>query len=100
MNPGLGGKELEKCTGEKSKKNKEDIGGEDQEQSPARDNPEAPPSTLGTMLTGGHLPIVEMGLVPFTPSKEYDVACLEDVQFNPKMKSIIWRTKKNLKRGD
>ena len=43
---------------------------------------------------------MEMGLVTFTPSKEYDVACLEDVQFHPKTKSIIWKTKKNLKRGD
>ena len=41
-----------------------------------------------------------MGLVPFTPSKEYDVACLEDIQFDPKMKSIIWRTEKTLKMGD
>ena len=44
--------------------------------------------------------MVEMGLVPFTPSKQYDVACLEDVQFDPKTKSIIWRTEKTLKMGD
>ena len=41
-----------------------------------------------------------MGQVPFTPSKKYDVACLEDVQFDPKTKSIVWRTEKNLKMGD
>ena len=41
-----------------------------------------------------------MGLVPFTPSKEFDVACLEDVQFDPKMKSIVWRIEKTLKMGD
>ena len=41
-----------------------------------------------------------MVLVPFTPSKEYDMACLQDVQFNPKMKSIIWRIEETLERGD
>ena len=40
-----------------------------------------------------------MGLVPFTPSKKYDVACLEDIPFDPKMKSIISRTEKTLKVG-
>ena len=45
------------------------------------------------------MPIAKMGLVPFTPSKQYDVACLEDIHFDPKMKSIIWRTEKTLKVG-
>ena len=40
-----------------------------------------------------------MGLVPFTPSKQYDVACLEDICFAPKTKSITWRTKKTLRVG-
>ena len=40
-----------------------------------------------------------MGLVPFTPSKQYDVACLEDIFFDPKTKSIVWRTEKTLKVG-
>ena len=40
-----------------------------------------------------------MGLIPFTPSKQYDVACLEDTCFDPKMKSITWRTEKTLKIG-
>ena len=92
MNPGLEGQDLEECTEEQSNKNEDDLGGEDQEQSPARDNPEDPPSTSGTILTGGHIPIVEMGLVPFTPSKQYDVACLEDIRLDPKTKSIKWRT--------
>ena len=92
LNLELEGEDLEDYIEEQSKKNEEDLGGEDQEQSPARDNPKDPPSTFETILIGGHLPIVEMGLVAFTPSKEYDVACLEDVHFNPKMKSIVWRT--------
>ena len=40
-----------------------------------------------------------MGLVPFTPSKQYDVESLEDICFDPKMKSITWRTEKTLKVG-
>ena len=68
--------------------------------SPTQDNLKDPSSTLGTILTGGHLPIVDIGLVPFTPSKQYDVACLEDVQFDPKMKSIVWRTEKTMKMGE
>ena len=43
--------------------------------------------------------MVEMGLVPFTSSKQYDVACLEDICFDPKTKSIVWNTEKNLKIG-
>ena len=41
-----------------------------------------------------------MGLLPFTPSKQYDVAYLEDVELDPKMNSIVWRTEKTLKMGD
>ena len=45
------------------------------------------------------MPIDEMGLVPFTPSKQYNVACLEYIRFDPKMKSITWRTEKTLRIG-
>ena len=40
-----------------------------------------------------------MGIVPFTPYKQYDVACLEYIHFDPKTKSITWRTEKTLKVG-
>ena len=50
-------------------------------------------------MTEGNLHIVELGLVPFTPSKQDEVACLENVFFYPKRKSIVWRTKKTLKMG-
>ena len=40
-----------------------------------------------------------MGLVPFTPSKQYDVAFLEDIHFDPTMKSIRWRIEKTLRVG-
>ena len=43
--------------------------------------------------------MVELGLVPFTPSKQHEVACLEDVYFDPKRKAIVWKTEKNLKMG-
>ena len=43
--------------------------------------------------------MVELGLVPFTPSKQHEVACLENVYFDPKRKSILWRTEKTLKMG-
>ena len=38
--------------------------------------------------------------MPFTPSKKYDVSCLEDVQFDPKNKSIVWKTEKTLRMGN
>ena len=64
-----------------------------------QDNLENLPTTSRSILTGGHVPIAEMGLVHFTPSNKYDVACLEDIQFDPKMKSITWRIEKILKVG-
>ena len=43
--------------------------------------------------------MVEMGLVRFTSSKQYGVACLEDISFEPKTKSIVWKIEKTLKIG-
>ena len=43
--------------------------------------------------------MVESRLVPFTWSKQHEVAKLEYVVFYPKRKSIIWRTKKTLRMG-
>ena len=43
--------------------------------------------------------MIELGLVPFTPSKQHEVACLEDVYFDPKRKAIVWKTKKTLNMG-
>ena len=43
--------------------------------------------------------MVELGLVPFTPSKKHEVAKLEYVFFDPKRKSIVWTMKKTLKMG-
>ena len=38
-------------------------------------------------------------MVPFTLSKQHEVASLENVFFDPKRKSIVWRSKKTLKMG-
>ena len=43
--------------------------------------------------------MVELGLVPFTPSKQHEVACLEDVYFDAKRKAIEWKSGKTLKMG-
>ena len=43
--------------------------------------------------------MAELGLVPFTPSKQHEVVNLENVFFDPKQKSIVWRSKKTLKIG-
>ena len=81
-------------TGGQGQDTNEVQGGGGSEQSSMRVNPEKLPTTSSNILTGGHVPIAEMGLVPFTPSKQCDVSCLEDIRFDPKMKSIVWRTEK------
>ena len=86
-------------TGGKGQETDEVQGGGGSEQNHVRDNPENLPATPSSILTRGHVPIAKMGLVPFTPSKQYDVACLEDIHFDPKTKSIVWRKEKTLKVG-
>ena len=85
----LGSDQDMKDMGEKGQDNNEVQGGGGSEQSSMRVNPEKLPTTSSSILTGGHVPISEMGLVPFTPSKQYDVACLEDIHFYPKTNSIV-----------
>ena len=84
-------------TKEQRKKDQEELDNENQGQDRAQDSTENLPSTSGSIVTGGHLPMVEMGLVPFTPSKQHEVACLENVFFDLKRKSIVWRIEKTLK---
>ena len=86
-------------TEEQRKKDQEEIDNENQGQDPAQDRTENLPSTSRSILTGGHLRMVELGLVPFTPSKHHEVACLENVYFDPKGKSIVLRIEKTLKMG-
>ena len=89
----------EEVTEEQSKKDQEYLDNENQGQIPTQDNPEKFPSTSGGILTGGHLPMVELGLVPFTSSKHHEVEKLEYVFFHPKRKSIVWSIEKTLKIG-
>ena len=78
--------EAEKIAAYFRRKEQEDLDRETQEHNTTQDNPESLPSTSGDILTGGHLPIAELGLVPFTPSKQHEVASLENVFFDPKRK--------------
>ena len=89
----------ERATEEQRKKEQEDLHGENQGQIHIWDNPENHTSTSSNILTGGHLAMVVLGMVPFTPSKQNEVACLEDVYFDPKRKSIVWKNEKTLKMG-
>ena len=90
----------EGLTKEKTKESQDDVGGEDQRWIPVQNDPEDLPSTSENILTRRHLPLVELEFVPFTPSKQYEVAFLEVVQFDPKKKSIMWKTEKTLRIGN
>ena len=69
------------------------------EQDTAQDNPPDPLATSSDTIKGAHLPLAELGLVPFTPSKHHAVACLDTIFFNPKKKTIVRILKKRLKVG-
>ena len=84
-------------TGRQGHDTNEVQGGGGSEQNLVQDNLENLPTTPSSILTGGHVPIVEMGLVPFTPSNKYNAAFLEDICFDPNTKSIVWRTDNTLK---
>lgn len=96
-NPEQGIQDMKGLIEGKNQENEEVVGGGGQEKSPVPCILENPSSTSSSILTGGHVPIVEMGLILFTSSKQYDVAFLEDIHFDPKMKSITWRTEKTLR---
>ena len=90
-------KEAEQATKESRRKDKEDKATKIMEHDTAQDNTIDPPSTSIDTITGGHLPLAELGLVPFTPSKHKAVACLDTIFFNPKKKDIVRRSKKIIK---
>ena len=91
--------EAQRAAEELKRKYQEDQDRENLEQDTAQDNLAHPPSKSGDTITGGHFPLVELGLVPFNPSKNHVVSCLDKVVFNPKMKTIFWRSEKRLKVG-
>ena len=92
--------EADRITEKLGQKEQEGQDMENQEQNMDQDNLESVPSTSGDILTRGHLPIVELGSVPFTPLKQHEVASLDNVFFNPKRKTIVWRSEKTLKIGN
>ena len=53
-----------------------------------------PPSPSSDMITGGRVPLEELGLAPFTPSTYHVVACLDTIFFDKYKKNIVRRSKK------
>ena len=91
--------EAKKAAEKLKRKEQEDQDRENLEQDTSQDNPEDLPSISGDAITGGHLPLAELGLVPFPPSKKHAVAFLDKVFFGPKQKTIFQRFKNKLKVG-
>ena len=90
-------KKAEQTAEELRKKEQEDKDREIVEQDIAQDNLVEPLTTSSSTLTGGHPPLANLGLVPFTSSKHHGVACVDTIFFNPKKKSIVRRSKNRLK---
>ena len=82
-------REVENATKELRRKEKEEKDRYNHERDVSQENPEDPPSTSRDIITGGCLPFVDLGLVPFTPSKKNVVASLDKVFFDPKRKAIV-----------
>ena len=74
------------------KKEQEDKDRESLDQDTAQDNPVDPPSTSSDTIIGGHLPLAELGLVPFTMFKHHVVACLDMIFFDLNKKTIVRRS--------
>ena len=51
-------------------------------------------------MTGIPTPLVELGLIPFTPSREQAVANLDTIFFDLEKKRIVRRKEKRMKMGD
>ena len=89
----------ENAAEELRRKEKQEKDRDNQERDASQENPEDPPSTSGDIITRGYLPFADLGLVPFTPSKQNAVASLDKVVFDLKRKSIVRRVEKKLKVG-
>ena len=90
-------KEAEQATKELRRKEQEYKYRGNMKQDTAQDNLVDPPPTSDNTIMGGHLPLAELGLVPFTPSKHHAVACLDTIFFDPKKKTIVCRLEKRLR---
>ena len=73
------------------RKEKQDKDKENLEHDIAQDNPTNPPSPSGDTIIGGHIPLAELGLVPFIPSKKHTVANLNTILFDKNKKTIVIR---------
>ena len=58
-----------------------------------------PPTSSSGIIIGGNVPLAELGLVPFTPSKHHTVACLDTISFDKERKTIVRRSEKRLNIG-
>ena len=58
-----------------------------------------PPSTIGEVLTGGHITFEALRVTPFTPSKKHTMAHLDTIIFYKTTNTIMRRSKKRLKVG-
>ena len=56
-----------------------------------------PPTSSSSMITGGHIPLAKLGLVPSTPSRNHTVAFLDTIFFDKERKNIVRRSEKRLK---
>ena len=73
------------------KKEQEDKDGVSLDQYTAKYNPIDPLAPSSDTITTGHIPLVELGLVPFIPSKKHVVACLNTIFFDKNKKTIVRR---------
>ena len=89
--------EAEKAAEELKRKEQEDQDRENLEQDQAHDNPTEPLVPSGDTLIGSQVPLVELGLVPFTPSHKHIVAILDTIFFEKNKKRIVRRSEKRLK---
>ena len=58
-----------------------------------------PPASSSGTMTNIHIPFGELGLTPFTPSKQHIVARLDTIIFDKSRKTITRRLEKRLKMG-
>ena len=58
-----------------------------------------PPSTTSEKVMSGHIPFVELGFTPFTPSKKHTVARLDTIIFDKTRNTMMRRSEKRLKMG-
>ena len=64
------------------------------DQEEVQNDPIDPPTSLCGTIIVGHVPIAELGIIPFTPSKHHTIACLDTIFFYKAKKTIARRSEK------